>query len=1313
MAHPAAPAELATVVPMDVDNELEADSTAISPEPKITHAPAQSANALSKLLDDDADSEVDEPQAQKPRPNILTRLQPQHTTGDSSSDSEDDAGVSAYERVKKMLMNKSTQNAQMESQSTTQAAAQATSQPASTLDISRLSSSEDEDDMPVQRKVIRKTATRIARDTPSPAQSPTKSHSRHSSPGLFVSPNGSPVKRTRPVSNASNDSESDELPASRSSKEMKARVERIRAQRLAKEKSTSAKKQTHSKEASTDDETDSDPDGENGRRLTQQSRPTRKAGKKALEEMSREQQRISRNMQLAHKAKTKKKYTTKDLFARFNYQTEATGALPTPPTSFSQRSSDVEHDKPYDTPPTSPPVQEESAKNDTLTELEVSAASPSLETIGLVPSVHKGKGRAPEFQHLPPNAAEEQATIQRAQVPSIHVEKPLASEMVELSDSEDELKTPRPKSRFPVFDRVPQQKQQQSSSLHHLRHLANLTSPGKKGVKGKPSMTIIELGSSLNQLARKQAQREREEKIEELRRRGIHIETAEEREKHELEIENIVAQLEKARQEDLKLTKLEKAEARKNGEVGDELASSDESDDGDYAASDEDGAPESEPEDEVELELSGSEDESLAEDEDDVGNHNDLIDGAAEEEDKEEDEEDEELAEISEAAAVQDDDDMEETLLPVTRARPSKRARNVIVDDEDDSEADVPNNSTPTQRPLSPTQQDDGMAAAFGFDKSSPSLGLTQMFAGTMADLQTGSQNAHPIDNEPEQDSIAFLRSLPDSQAMVSQFPATLVPNSQTPVSPQKESQVGQSMPQLNLGISQLIDTSPAFSHTQDFEPTQDGGFEFTRSPAVLIAPSSTVDTVMMPVAESPVKQRKGRLHQRKQLIADFSDVEEESTAVESNNKPDADNAFAVLKKAAKKEKKKVDKFNKNTSWAKDIVQEQAEESEDEYAGIGGASDDDSAEDDEELAEMIDHDEVKVDERKLASYFLEKEKVTDEKNINQLYKDIMNGGLRKRRGGDAFDLSDSEDEAEQRRRKKQMQFRQMTKALISDERIGKIAQNPKQAAFFNTLADHLEDPDNDFLNEPELLNGESRSQSQSEEGKETNETADVAIPDSQSAEASVTTGAPVNPLKRKLPDSQEKENRPPAHLRRTAANETLTRKPMTIADIQHSVSELLDDPRDVIPETQPYDSDSDIEIEPPVKAASRKPIIDRLTLSRTTIEVSDAAAGGHMAFVSASGGTLPGFRVPSLIRRATSNLSTASSGSSGTTTPVEGGGVRRGGTGRSNIHAQAREAERRAALDKVEKKRKDELKKKVSRAKNQRSVLASLGGGFE
>jgi mediator of replication checkpoint protein 1 len=350
----------------------------------------------------------------------------------------------------------------------------------------------------------------------------------------------------------------------------------------------------------------------------------------------------------------------------------------------------------------------------------------------------------------------------------------------------------------------------------------------------------------------------------------------------------------------------------------------------------------------------------------------------------------------------------------------------------------------------------------------------------------------------------------------------------------------------------------------------------------------------------------------------------------------------------------------------------------------------------------------------------EKAKKEDEQNLNQLYKDVMNGGLRKRHAAGAFDVSDSEDESEQRRRKKQAQFRQMTKALISDEKIASVANNPKKSAFFNTLADHFEDPeyDLDFLETPAMgLDNEdvSQSQSQPEEGQEGQDrTTEPTIPDSQIA----STTAVINPLKRKSSDSQEKENRPPPHLRRTAASDTFIRKPITIADIQHSVSELLDDPRVVVPDSQFSDSESELEIEDApaaIKAAARKPraVIDRLTLSRTaSIEVNDAAAAGNMAFhAPGAGAHQPGFKVPSLIRRATSNLSLVSTTSSGTSTPTEG--PRRGGGARSNIHAQAREAERRAAVEKVERRRKEHLKKKVGIARGKRSVLGCLDGGFE
>ena len=52
---------------------------------------------------------------------------------------------------------------------------------------------------------------------------------------------------------------------------------------------------------------------------------------------------------------------------------------------------------------------------------------------------------------------------------------------------------------------------------------------------------------------------------------------------------------------------------------------------------------------------------------------------------------------------------------------------------------------------------------------------------------------------------------------------------------------------------------------------------------------------------------------------------------------------------------------------------------------------------------------------------------------------MTNGGLRRKRAAD-FDLSDSDDEVEAKRRRKRNEFARMRKALLQDENIGKIGK---------------------------------------------------------------------------------------------------------------------------------------------------------------------------------------------------------------------------------------------------------------------------------
>jgi mediator of replication checkpoint protein 1 len=908
---------------------------------------SDSSNSSESSADSASDaSESEDGLSTKTTPKPLLELRPQRRVQSPEVEEEEVDAESAYQRMKQRL------------------AAEKKSQEQQTQKVTSVSttaiSSDEEEEAPV-RKPVRKAAVEL-RKSLSPRTSPSPSiRSRRSSPGLFVSPHPTPTKKKSPTK-AANASDSDEPVQRPSNTDLQERVKRIRAERLAKQREEETQQATQkASKLSLNHGAETDSDGEIDRRLTQQSKPTRRAGKKALEAMARDQQRISRNMQLTHQSKTKKRYSTKDLFSKFGFSApdDSTTSLPTPEPSSALASSDAEAQQKHDTPPTSPPCS-----NDVMKDVQSQSDSTTLETMAAneatpVPRVDKGKGRAPEFQHLPIQPWMAQAHTQPTTVRHalVQARQPSATAMVELSDSEDDAQA-TPKSRFAVFDRIRTKEQQDSKSFVTLRHLAHLTSP-KNTRKGPKTISRSEMHFSLAQKARQQAQKMREERLEELRRRGIHVETAEEREKNQMEIEDMVAQFEKQRQEDLKLAKLEKKEAKANGQPIDGLPSSDESDD-DYVGSGEENAAEAdddleEEEEEVALELSGSEDEQVEDDDnDELDGTNDPMDGVAGED------------ALPPFDGSGDEDD--ETSAPVRR-HTAKRIRRVI-DDEDESENDALNSGSPTQQ----ATQDDAKAA-FGFGNTDTGLGLTQMFAGTMANLDD-SQSTY---QEPEQDSLDFLRSLPDTQPGVnfSQTDDTLVPNSQLLMTPRKESQVGVES-QFSLGIGQLVGPSPSRTQLSEApEPTQDAGFSFSRSPAGFMAPISTTETVMMSVAESPIKKRAGKLQRgRRESAVELSDVEEDLVDAASDmsdvddiqRPPKHRDAFRAMQKGAKKQKA-VDDFNKNTSLARDIVEEQADESEDEYAGIGGNSDDDSGEEDEEMKNMIDHNDVKVDERQLAAFY--------------------------------------------------------------------------------------------------------------------------------------------------------------------------------------------------------------------------------------------------------------------------------------------------------------------------------------------------------
>ncbi|CZS87897.1 related to URK1 [Rhynchosporium graminicola] len=1306
-------------------------------------------------------SEDDDVDIIRPKGRMAARMQ----ANEDNSDEELPSAQTARERVKKLLMTKS----------------KSPDAGTSTGDVS------DASDTPV---VSRKRRIRVARQD-TPKSSPPR---RSTSPGLFVSP-----AKSYGAFDAGSGSDV-ELPDAGNSRFL-ALVEKKKLERQAKEAEAAKEKTKRAEETQrytkTLAEEDDIEDSEGERRLTQSSRPNRKASKKALEEMHRETQRLSRNQQLAHYATTKKKFTKADFFAKFNKQQSIMEATPEPARPASS-SSAAPHSDPEtkETPPTSPaspnPAADRVATPSNLPALsdtidDDNAELPSLEDalsqMKSPPPSKMGKGKGTATDE--PNAEAEigKKPMSKKRLIRVRVSKSVDRKASPLNESDSDLEIVSAKSlgrkekMDSVFDRVPAKLARESHSLHALRMLAQVTSPGKQsskriyGQKNKLLMSTSEMQMSLQQRARQQAAREREERLQALRDRGVVIQTTEERERDAVEVDDMVAQ---ARLEGEEIAKREKAAAKKerkaNGEA-DPL--------GDDSSDDEDWQETKEVPDEEEISGSGSEEEEgdeqeldgSVEDEDemelngqepDTNVTNDMFDNEAAESDVDENEADanlsidEEMAEDGDAEDAGDDEDEEHSFNKKTRR---SRHANVISDDEDEDVEPV-TQQTPVapqfispmhlgaKSPMVPTAVLRSATKTFipGLTVAGPAgLGLTQIFAGTMDDSQAFEESPTAPNPEsaedPNKDSFAFLRRLrapelppfvptlqEDTQDadMVNQSQVSHIPESQPMDSESQDIQFHFSQSQVHEFDSLVHDTQMS----QMFEATQDVGYQYMTpvKGRFAEAPPSTVDTVILePTAlpetidETPIAKKKGKLRQRAQ-IATFSDEEDaggQDNAVEDDDDDLTANAFDVMRKSSKKKKeKKVEEdFDKQKSKAKEMVNEQADESEDEYAGLGGASDDESGgEDDAFVKEMInDEGGENFDAGKLAAIFADRERASDEKQIEKLYKDITNGMLRRKRGAD-YDLSDSDDGGEAKQRRKRKEFAKMRKALLADERIGKIAENPKKQAFLRAIEDRGSEDEVDFLEDFAEQENEDESQSQSQaEGQA------QVVPDSESTL--------MGPPKRKASDDpEENQIRAPPHLRRTKPN----KKPSNLSEIRESLSSLIEEPNALLaPEVSESESEDDLEIEGgedlgPSKEKNKEnrdpfalrrtstAIVDRISLKRQSS--SSISNSTKLAFAVSS--SAPGFKVPALLRRATTNNSLVSStsssvsgGMSGTERMAGGAsneGVRRGGGKNSGVNYFARESERRANVVKTEKRREMKL---VKGAQKRRSVVGGLFGG--
>lgn len=1217
-------------------------------------------SALAQLDDDESESDVEI----RPRGRLAARMQ-----ADSTSPNEK-RPQNARERVKQMLeREKKQQQTQEEEQE-----------------------GDADDDLPVAPRRLQR---RAARET-TPEQNSTQNKSSQPSPGLFVSSPAGPSP-SRSVQHNDSDSE-DDMPALKSDR-FKALVEKKRQERLAREAKAEAERAERrarqeklSSELdaldSNDDDVSDIGDDEGGQTLTQKSvRPSRKASKKAIEEMNRETQRMARSMQLAHEAKTRKKITKNSLFERFNFRPNGQSAAPAPQPASSSRPTTPQSDAEMadaETPPSSPP----SAKKVTEVTAPIQVDADSDEDLPTVTELvssapteraDKGKGKAIEVPAAQPADTETAKKRVRVRLPNLL--KTLAAG----SDDELEITATVQDKVKAVFDNVPVKAAQESHSLQVLRALALVQSPDRnqnRRRKAQTGMTNSELQASLQQRARQQAKLERTRRLELLKSQGIVVQTMEEREKQMEEVEDIVA---KAREEVQRLMEKEREAAKKEKKdtTADPLAW-DDSEDEEYQAS-EKGEVEA-----VEaIELSGSEDEGDdADDESDAANP--IFDDEAEDSTGEVD------------AKADEDEDMEDAAVQ-TRRRRTKKVTVVLSDDDDEEDIKATPRPIKSTNQISPAAPNSYSPAAPGSVlrsakktfipglpvKGPAGLGLTQIFAGTMDESQMGTANG------PTQSMMPDLDQFPDSNfsATMDHPDDNIVEDSQRP-----ETQGATQGIRLNMSQSQMhgLDSlmrDPYPGESQTIELSQDGGFQaYTPIKDRFVEPPySTVATEIAGTMEegpdgSPLVRR-GKLRRKADVVQPVEPTQPIATEVSVT----AENAFAKLKEQAKQKEKRrlTDAFNAKTSKAKEMVEAEAMESDDEYAGLGGVDGEDSDnESNASVQEMIDDATANnADDSKLAAFYADRARVEDEQQVEKLFKDITTGMLRRKRGAD-YDLSDSDDDGEARRRMKRRQFAKMQKALFSDERVKKMAENPGNQAFLRTIEDRGSDDELDIL---EIVESPSQRDSSQSPAPEPQDGAQQTIPDSQ----------PQQPARQALGTASAggDNNRAPARMRRTKD----AKKPSNIGEVRETLSNLLEEPdASLIPATEAGSDSEDENVPRNSDKENRSPrrttngVVDRISLKRSHSNMSTNS--NRLAFASAASVSGAAFKVPPLLRRATTNssiISTAASTTSSTGSASSGGaggfgedtklkkaaGKRSGVTSRAvpgnDGHARIQESERR------------------------------------
>ncbi|GEQ71951.1 hypothetical protein JCM33374_g5637 [Metschnikowia sp. JCM 33374] len=230
----------------------------------------------------------------------------------------------------------------------------------------------------------------------------------------------------------------------------------------------------------------------------------------------------------------------------------------------------------------------------------------------------------------------------------------------------------------------------------------------------------------------------------------------------------------------------------------------------------------------------------------------------------------------------------------------------------------------------------------------------------------------------------------------------------------------------------------------------------------------------------------KGRRHIRenfKQTLGkdklDSKDGEEDEEEEEEVNEEDLKQKLAIYEARIRKKELKARKLRKEMErkGLKGIVEGEAEESDDEWKGIGGMDKEDSDQANSEDERMIDNNfNINLNDEEVRKKFMEQYQIKDRHELEKLMDDIKNHRLTKRSRSNRFDieLSDEEDEILMAYRRQKLE--EQKQRLLDSQKIMQSSKSEKAKAFFDSIQ---EEPAFTLLHDSELSDNGPESETNS------------------------------------------------------------------------------------------------------------------------------------------------------------------------------------------------------------------------------------------